>query len=66
MLLFTQTISKSALSSNANTKNGLLEIAVGEEFHQIVKHISGKDNDAADALSRFDEMEWNGGKHQNL
>ena len=37
-----------------------------EEFHPIVKHVAGKDNDAADALSRldlsdndgFDEIEW--------
>ena len=25
-----------------------------EEFHPIVKHVAGKDNDAADALSRLD------------
>ena len=37
-----------------------------EEFHPIVKNVTGKDNDAADTLSRldtsdndgFDEMEW--------
>ena len=36
-----------------------------EEFHPMVKHVAGKENDAADALSRldmadngFDEMEW--------
>ena len=37
-----------------------------EEFHPIMKHVAGKDNDAADALSRldmldnegYDELEW--------
>ena len=41
-----------------------------EEFHPIGKHVAGKDNDALDALSRFDisdndgfdEMEWRSNK----
>ena len=31
-----------------------------EEFHPIVKHVAGKDNDAADALSRLDISDNNG------